>query len=132
MPLRDFLPGAESPRPETQPVTAAHDDILGSPVVIGGEPSGYYPISSLAAALNRSPGTIRDWERHGIIPRGYILNKDSRHGRRRVYTRAQILMLSRLADEYGIRDNPRAIVKDSEFSRLSFVLFERLRHGETA
>lgn len=129
--LRNFLPGAEPVRDTPQP---EHDDsdFLGSPVTIGGEPSGYYPIRSLAAALNRSPGTIRDWETAGVIPESYVLNKDSRNGRRRLYTRAQILMLRRLAAEYGILDNHRAIVKDSEFSRLSFVLFDRLRREEAA
>lgn len=125
--LRHFLPGAEPPREETAPEDT-DDDILGRPAVPGGGGTpDLYRISSLAAALRRSPGTIRDWERAGIIPRGYVLNDESRNGRRRLYSRQQILMLRQLAAECGILDDHRATVKGSEFSRLAFILFDRLR-----
>lgn len=128
MPLRDFLPGA----PPSQPVvkqSAPADEaawFLGSPVRIGGEPSDYYPISALAAALNRSPNTIRDWERERIIPPAFILNKDSPNGRRRLYTGAQIRGLRQLAAECGALDDLRYQVNGSEFSQLAFVLFAQL------
>ena len=130
MPLRarDLLPGAPPPSPvvkQNKPVNEA-DWFLGDPVRIGGTPSDYYPISALAAALNRAQSTIREWERDRIIPPALILNRDSRNGRRRLYTGAQIKGLRQLADECGVLDNMRAPVKDSEFSQLAFLLFKQL------
>ena len=93
---------------------------------IGGVPSDYYPIGALAAALNRSPNTIRDWERNKIIPPGLIINGSSRNGRRRLYTGAWIRGLRQLADECGALDNLNYAVAGSEFSQLAFVLFEQL------
>lgn len=122
--LKEFLPGAEPARPRHQP--PADDDMLGRPaLLING--TSYYRIGALAAALNRSASTIREWERTGVIPSGFSTNPESRNGRRRLYSRDQILMLRELARECGVLDNPRVTVKGSEFARLSAVLFERLR-----
>ena len=93
---------------------------------IGGMPSEYYSIGSLAAALNRSRGTIRDWERNKIIPRGLIINGSNRNGRRRLYTAAWIRGLRQLADECGALDNLNYAVVGSEFSQLAFILYDHL------
>lgn len=128
--IRDFLPGADAgPPADTQEQDRTDfDELLGRPVITGGDAAtSFYPIGRLAAALNRSAGTLRDWERAGIIPEGYVINGDSRNGRRRVYTGQQIRGLRQLALECGILDDLRAVVKGSEFSRLSYMLFDRLR-----
>lgn len=125
--LKDFLPGAEPPRPADHPVPD-YDDVPGRPaLVING--TRYYQIGALAAALQRSAGTIREWERTGVIPPGFSTNPGSRNGRRRLYSRDQILLLRELARECGVLDNPRATVKGSEFARAAAVLFEQLREA---
>ena len=130
MPLRarDLLPGAPPAQPVVKQKPAAEESawFLGSPVSIGGMPSDYYPISALAAALNRAPGTIRELERLRIIPPAFILNRDSTNGRRRLYTGQQILGLRQLAEECGALDNLRYPMKGSEFSQLAFILFQHL------
>lgn len=126
--VRDLLPGAPPapPPPRQERPGAEADWFLGDPVTIGGVPSQYYPIGVMAAALNRSQNTIREWERARIIPPAMILNRDSINGRRRLYTGAQIRGLRQLAGECGALDNLRYPVKDSEFSQLAFVLFAHL------
>jgi len=126
--IKDFIPGAE---PARAPAPPARDDYeLGRPaMIIAGEPC--YPISVLADAMNRSNSTIRAWEADGVIPRGYSTEGATRNGNRRLYTRRQILGLRQLAAEYGILDDRSRTVKGSEFSRVTFLLFDSLRE-ETA
>jgi len=130
MPLRarDLLPGAAPIQPVVKQQKPADESawFLGSPVSIGGVPSDYYPISALAAALNRAPSTIRELERERIIPPAFILNRDSTNGRRRLYTGEQIKGLRQLAQECGALDNLRYPMKGSEFSQLAFMLFRHL------
>lgn len=125
--VRDFLPGAQPEPAQPSPRAVSDDDLLGRPVRIAGDDSDYYPLSALAAALNRAPGTVRDWAYKGIIPEGYSRPGRTRNGNRRLYTRQQILMLRQLAAECGVLDNLRAVVAGSEFSRAAVVLFERLK-----
>jgi hypothetical protein len=131
MKLRDFIPGAAPAR--TQPAAQLPDGdtagFLGRPAIVS-DGTEYYYIRSLAAALNRTPKTIREWEQSGVIPRSFIINDGSRHGQRRLYTREQILLLRELAGECGILGNTRSgsyVLKGSEFSRLAHMLFDRLR-----
>lgn len=126
MPLRDFRPGAEPAH--AQPETPADDDILGRPALVAGG-TRYYTIGALAAALNRSTVTIREWHRLRVIPNAYITNADSRNGRRRLYTEQMILQLRQLAADCEVLDNPRAPIIGSEFSRLSFVLWNKLKEA---
>lgn len=123
--LRDFVPGAR-PSPEQAPPEPDYDELLGVPYLVIGDTS-YYTIGALARALDRKPSTIREWERDEIIPKAFETNKSSRNGRRRLYTRKQILLLRQLAGEYGILGNHRATVRGTEFSRLAHVLFDELK-----
>lgn len=127
--IKDFIPGAEPRCTPPDPEPHADDDMLGRPVLTDTGGTAYYPISALAAALNRTNGTMRAWEHDKVIPPGYIINPGSRNGRRRLYTRKQILRLRELAAECGILDDPRAVVKASEFSRLAWLLFDAIREG---
>ena len=125
--IKNFLPGAEPPREQRQE-QPDHAGFLGRPALVCGDIE-FFTIGALARALNRAPNTMRDWERLGIIPRGYESNPDSRNGRRRLYTREQILMLRQLAADCSVLHDLRAVVRGSEFSRLAHVLFEQLKEA---
>ena len=65
--------------------------------------TGFYTVGTLAKALQREPVTIRKWENEGIIPKPtfHKTSYDAR-GRRRLYTKPQILGLRRIAFEENI------------------------------
>lgn len=70
-------------------------------------PSGateLYSIGELAKALGREVVTVRKWETDGTIPLPiYVKNgSDGKHGRRRLYSAAQICGMVRIANEEGI------------------------------
>ena len=94
-----------------------------------GELTEFFTLGMLAKALNRKPGTIRKWEREGIIPRATLIKKSADpRGTRRLYTREHIEGLVAIAKEVGIFDpRTRRSVMDTEFTAKAVELFQRLR-----
>jgi hypothetical protein len=111
-----------------EPPAPEHDDdeLLGTPVVLNhhGEPTEFWPIGSLAAALNRSVVTLRKWERRGILPKAtFGIPTQALGGRVRLYNRPQIMGLRRIAEEEGLLLDLAKSVTRTEFRKKARVLF---------
>jgi hypothetical protein len=131
--LGEYYPGSKERRQVRPPDEPGEEPLdLGKPWVL--EVAGYdvefYPIGVLARALNRSPVTIRAWEKGGILPTSWAKtgkDKDPR-GRRRLYTRKQIEGVVQIAREEGVLDpHPRCNITATDFTRRVSALFKQLR-----
>lgn len=68
----------------------------------------YFTIGKLAKALGRAPDTLREWEEKGFIPRAKYRTASSNSKKaRRLYTRAQVEGIVRLAEEEGLMKGGR-------------------------
>jgi hypothetical protein len=68
----------------------------------------YFTLGKLAKALDRAPYTVREWEQKGIIPKARYRTASSNSTKaRRLYTRAQVEGIARLAREEGLMDGKR-------------------------
>lgn len=103
--------------------------VTGKTFTIGGKPVELFTISQVAELLRRRPVTIRKWEEKGVIPPATYAkpgaNKDPR-GRRRLYSRGQVLALVTLADAEGILYNPHAQISQTNFKAKVWAEFKRL------
>lgn len=94
-----------------------------------GADTEFFTVGHLAAAMNRKPLTIRQWERRGIIPKA-VYNRvgrgGSQHGRRRLYTRAQIEGMIQIAAEEGLLSNDRREIASTNFKARVLELFQKL------
>lgn len=80
-----------------------------------------YPISKLAEALGRSALTVRRWERIGIIPSTFFVNKRGH----RMYSQDQIDIIVQCAEESGIKRGMP--IADTEFSVLCHERLKELK-----
>jgi hypothetical protein len=92
-------------------------EILGKPKVmmLQGEPTDFYTIGALAAALGRKTVTVRSWEAKSIlplsryrkpVPRGTQLPDKAPAGQR-LYTRPQIEVVVAAAKATGVLEDPQ-------------------------
>jgi hypothetical protein len=131
----EFYPGSKKPiRPPEPPDGEEPWRRRGKPVSMSGRQVRLYTIGSLAEALERKPITIRGWERDGIIPRSTFVKRgvDGKHGRRRMYSEAQIDGIVKIAHDMGLVPNYGAGRRDvnmSEFSARVLELFKNLARG---
>lgn len=92
-----------------------------------------FGIGEVAEVLQRSPVTLRKWERNGVIPKATFskpgANQDPR-GRRRLYSRAQVEALQRIAMEEQILYNPNAKISLSSFSTKVWQAFRDLQENK--
>lgn len=89
----------------------------------------FFTVGHLAVAMNRKPLTIRQWERKGIIPKSTYQRAGrggSQHGRRRLYTRAQIEGMIKIAAEEGLLTNDRREIASTNFKARVLALFKHL------
>jgi hypothetical protein len=89
----------------------------------------FFTVGHLAAAMKREPLTIRQWERKGIIPKSTYQRagrNGSQHGRRRLYTRAQIEGMIQIASEEGLLTNDRREIASTSFKARVLALFRAL------
>jgi MerR HTH family regulatory protein len=88
-------------------------------------------VGELAKALNRASVTIRAWERTGIMPpSGYRHPSLNPRGRRRLYSRAQIEGVVRIAEEEGVLvPGPRVTITDTKFTEKVHMLFVDLHRA---
>ncbi|WPH58220.1 hypothetical protein SEA_LUCKYSOCKE_135 [Streptomyces phage LuckySocke] len=107
--LSKFFPGSTTPldieeKQKTQQHESDQWDLKPYIFTVKGKEMQFFPIGALALALGgRSPNTLRAWEKEGILPKSVFVkpSKDPR-GRRRMYTRAMVEGLVRIAKEEGI------------------------------
>lgn len=96
---------------------------------VGGVLGEYFGVGALALALERRPGTIRKWEREGVIPKATFRapSADPR-GARRLYSRAQVEGIIRIAHDEGLMNpNLQITLAKSGFTARVKALFEELR-----
>lgn len=82
-----------------------------------GEVRDFYMIGALASALNRSVVTIRKWEHRGVLP-----TAPYRFRNRRLYSKAQIEGVVKIAEEEGIQQG-RSFTS-TQFTQRCFELFK--------
>jgi|SRR6267142_611116 len=72
--------------------------------MVGGKETEFFSIGQLGKALgNRSPVTLRKWEREGILPKSpYTKPSNDPRGRRRMYTRGMVEGLVKIARDEGV------------------------------
>jgi hypothetical protein len=117
----------EDARTRTEPAWAKH------PVwaVVNGVELELHPIGALAMALGRSPRTLRRWEHDGVIPPCcYWRRFDDVNARRRLYTRATIEGLVRIAAMEGVLGGKVADFALTHFSARAAGLYRALRQEE--
>jgi hypothetical protein len=132
----EFYPGSKQRR-AANPVVHEEEDLpdlgKGRTLVVNGRDVEFFGIGTLAAVLNRKAGTIRAWEADGTIPAsGFIKPGQDRdpRGRRRLWTRAQIIGIWRIAKEEGVLyPGPRINIERTEFETKVRALFKQLKEG---
>lgn len=132
--LGEYYPGSRERR-QVNHVPGEDDDLPelgpGTVHIVQGIEVEFWGIRVLASVLNRQPVTIRGWENGGILP-APTFSKPGRHGdqrgRRRLWTRAQILGIWKIAREEGVLDpGPRVNIAKTQFTPRVTALFEQLR-----
>jgi hypothetical protein len=75
----------------------------GKHYLLNGRPVEAFTIGELADLLERSPHTIRRWEREGVLPKClYRLQSRDARGRRRMYTEDQLWRITNAAAKAGL------------------------------
>lgn len=131
-----FFPGSRTPIPDRTveapkkrkvPVDVDAWDAHPRTFSVRGQLMEFFTIGALAKALNRETGTIRLWERQGVLPRArYQVPVVAGKGKQRLYTRAQIEGIVWIAGEEGmLTTRPRAHA-DTKFVGRVQQLFARL------
>lgn len=108
-PFSKFFPGSKTPldiaeKQKEQQHESDQWDLHPKIFTVKGKPMEFFPIGALALALGgRSANTLRAWEKEGILPKSVFAkpSKDPR-GRRRMYTRAMVEGLVKIAKEEGV------------------------------
>jgi hypothetical protein len=104
----EFYPGSKMERKiydgeEQEPAPTDEDEFLEALLADDFKGTGFYTVGTLAKALGREPVTIRKWEADGVIPKPTLVKTSTDpRGRRRLYTKAQVLGLRELAKQEGI------------------------------
>lgn len=96
----------------------------------------FFPISSLAKALNRAPNSIRNMEGLGQIPKTPFRYPNTVEGkRRRIYTRDMILGMVKIAEEEGVLFPSRGNPIPKRFTDRTHLLFteilQKMSHPES-
>lgn len=96
--------------------------------VVNGVETEFFTVGQLARALGREAVTIRKWEREGTIPVAIFQvpgKEGDTRGRRRLYTRAQVEGLVRIAHEEGVLHERRRSFAATEFKARVLELFKK-------
>ncbi len=129
-----FFPGSNTPldieeKRAKQQEESDQWDLKPMFFTVKGKKTEFFPIGALALALGgRKAGTIRAWEQEGIIPRPVFVkpSKDPR-GRRRMYTRAMVEGLVKIAKEEGVFWPRREVrLTETQFPQRALELFQSL------
>lgn len=128
----EYYPGSSKPidrnskTPDAEKPDVPEWDRSPRIITVGGVPTEFFTIGALAEALGRQPVTIRKWEYTGVIPVP-LYRKTSAHneGKRRLYTRAQIEGIVKIAEEERVLDN-RKPISQTNFTERVRELYEEL------
>lgn len=130
----EFYPGSRHPiirhpnRVVDAPAPPARWDAKPKILKVGGVDTEFFTIGQLGQALGgRKPVTLRKWERLGIIPKPTFRKpSDDPRGQRRLYTRAQVEGMVKIAEEERVlRPHSRPITQ-TEFTKRVIALFKEL------
>ncbi|GAA2322080.1 hypothetical protein GCM10010149_89010 [Nonomuraea roseoviolacea subsp. roseoviolacea] len=135
------LPWNADRRPPSQPVKIDPlADVKPKLYTVDGRKLPFYGINGLAHVLGRKADTLRKWEEKGWLPVPSIEfpGKDAtdpksiRYGKRRLYSRAQLLGLLQIAREEGILQKHSKPIKETNFPARAHKLFADLKAHERA
>lgn len=125
--MTEFFPGSRQPisLPAGPPDPLAGLD--SKVYTVGGREVEFFTIGQVSQVLNRQPVTLRKWEREGIIPKATFSkpSKDPR-GRRRLYSRAQVEALVRIAAEEGVLNDIHKQISKTKFSAKVLSAFKQI------
>lgn len=96
---------------------------------VGGVDKEFFTVGQLALALGgRKPVTIRKWERTGVIPKPtFVKPSDDPRGQRRLYSRAQVEGMRKIAEEEGVLSTHAARrITQTQFTERVVALFREL------
>jgi hypothetical protein len=95
---------------------------------VAGNSVEFFTIGELAKALNRQAGTIRKWEKEGILPKSlYSSPSEDPRGVRRLYTRKQIEGIVKIAiEEQVFYPQETRRIKATYFTSKVIALFKEL------
>lgn len=117
-PVKDYTREKYGPPPDV--------DLLPAPAITD-DGEEFWTLGSLAALLERSPVTLRRWEDNGDLPRTpYRLSGATVHAHVRLYTRAMIEGLVKIAYEEGLIANTRRKLSTTSFRKRAHDLFKEL------
>ena len=94
---------------------------------LNGVPTEFFDITALSIALKRAPTTLRRWETEGVIPKSTYYKGNDPRGRRRLYTRAQIEGMQRIAREEGMLRDRYTFVPPSFTKRVTDLFADLLK-----
>lgn len=107
------------------------DPFDGAPFVdltVRGTPQRFYTVGVLAAALGRKPPAMRKWERLGYLPdSGFRTPSKSVKGQRRLYTKAQIEGIVKIAQDEGLLTDNTPNIALTKFPARCAKLFKDLK-----
>lgn len=126
-----FYPGSKMPvrTYSAQPVAEPEPEFIFDYPDFKG--TGFYTIGVLAKVLNRSQVTLRKWEHDGTIPKPTFIRASSDpRGRRRLYTKDQILGIREIAAQEGLlmasANGHWKAIEGTEFRNRVLALFREL------
>lgn len=137
--LKEFYPGSSYPiirHPNRVPDVRSKASLAVFPdwdekprlYMVNGVETEFFTTGQMARALGREPVTIRKWERTGLIPMATFQlegkDGDSR-GRRRLYTRAQVEGIVKIASEEGLFTHRRKPLAQTQFKERVLELFQQ-------
>jgi hypothetical protein len=97
-----------------------------------GVPTEFFTIGALGTALgNRSPNTLRAWEKEGILPKSVFKKPSSDpRGVRRMYSRDMVEGLIRIAKEEGVLwPHKGQKLSRTRFTEKAVTLFQQLNRA---
>lgn len=126
-----YYPGSNKRRGSVAPTVEVEsiNDWDASPkvYVVQGVEVEFFTIGALAKALSRKPVTIRMWEANGIIPMARFRSPGPAGKQRRLYSRAQVEGIVRIAKEEGIdKPNRQVATAGTQFTERVIRLFEEV------
>lgn len=132
-PFSKYFPGSTTPldieeKKQEQQYESDQWDLKPMIFTVKGKETEFFPIGALALALGgRKATTVRAWEQEGLIPRTVFMkpSKDPR-GRRRMYTRAMVEGLVKIAKEEGVFWPQRGVrLTMTQFPQKALELFQQ-------
>lgn len=94
--------------------------------LVNGRTIEFFFIGSVAQVLGRSPNTVRSWIDKGYLPNApFRIASRTANGQHRMWTRAQVEAILRVAQEEGILDGAR--VGSTEFTVRIREIFRQMK-----